>query len=74
MSPKEKALLIYGDYYLMILQYGKDLSQEITISILAQKCSIIAVNEIIKAKKLDLGIMSLDYKYWQKVKLEIEKL
>jgi hypothetical protein len=40
----------------------------------AKQCALIAVNEIIKAKKLDLGIMSLDYKYWEKVKLEIEKL
>jgi hypothetical protein len=41
---------------------------------LAKKSALIAVNKIIKAKKLDLGIMSLDYKYWEKVKLEIEKL
>ena len=40
----------------------------------AKQCALIAVNEIIKAKKLDFGIMSLDYKYWEKVKLEIEKL
>ena len=74
MNHKDKAKSIYNDYYLMILAYGKGLSQEITISILAKKSALIAVNEIIKAKKLDLGIMSLDYKYWEKVKLEIEKL
>jgi len=74
MNREDKAKSIYNDYYLMILENGKGLSQEITISILAKKSALIAVNEIIKAKKLDLGIMSLDYKYWEKVKLEIEKL
>ena len=71
MNPKEKALLIYGDYYLSILQYGKDLSQEITISLLAQKCSIIAVNRIL------FELAEIDYikcEYWEKVKQEIEKL
>jgi hypothetical protein len=74
MNPENKAKSIYNDYYLMILAHGEGLSQEITISILAKKSALIAVNEIIKAKKLDLGIMSLDYKYWVKVKQEIEKL
>ena len=74
MSPKEKANELFDKYYQNILIYGEELSQEITISLLTKKSALIAVNEIIKAKILDLGIMSLDYKYWQKVKLEIEKL
>lgn len=71
MNPKEKAFLIFGDYYLSILQYGQDLSQEITISVLAQKCSIIAVNRIL----FELG--ELDYTqcdYWEEVIQEIKKL
>ena len=67
MNHKDKAKSIYNDYYLMILAYGKGLSQEITISILAKKSALIAVNRI-------LFELPKDYKYWEKVKLEIEKL
>lgn len=74
MNPKEKANELFDRYYQNILIYGEELSQEITISLLTKKSALIAVNEIIKAKKLDLGIMSLDYKYWEKVKKEIQKL
>lgn len=72
MNPKEKALLIYGDYYLSILQYGKDLSQEITISILAQKCSIIAVDRILF--ELPEDYQEDIWAYWKEVKQEIKKL
>jgi len=74
MNHEDKAKELYNLYYYNILTYAEELSQEIIISLLAKQCALIAVNEIIKAKKLDLGIMSLDYKYWEKVKLEIEKL
>jgi len=74
MKKEDKAKELYNLYYYNILTYAEELSQEIIISLLAKKSALIAVNEIIKAKKLDLGIMSLDYKYWEKVKLEIEKL
>jgi len=74
MKTEDKAKELYNLYYYNILTYGEELSQEIIISLLAKKSALIAVNEIIKSKKLDLGIMSLDYKYWVKVKLEIEKL
>ena len=74
MTPEEKANELFDKYYQNILIYGEELSQEITISLLTKKSALIAVNEIIKAKILDLGIMSLDYKYWEKVKKEIEKL
>jgi hypothetical protein len=67
MNPQEKAKSIYNDYYLMILATGEELSQEITISILAKKSALIAVNRIIfESAEID--------KYWEKVKLEIEKL
>ena len=71
MNPKEKALLIYGDYYLSILQYGKDLSQEILMSVLAQKFSIIAIDRIL------FELIEIDYnkcEYWEQVKQEIKKL
>ena len=72
MNPKDKALLIYGDYYLMILQYGKDLSQEITISVLAQKCSIIAIDRILF--ELPQDYQEDIWTYWKEVKQEIKKL
>jgi hypothetical protein len=74
MKKEDKAKELYNLYYYNILTYAEELSQEIIISLLAKNSALIAVNEIIKAKKLDLGIISLDYKYWEKVKLEIEKL
>jgi len=73
MNPQEKANELFNKYLSINLSQVNDLVDGIRIS-LSKKCSLIAVNEIIKAKKLDLGIMSLDYKYWEKVKLEIEKL
>ena len=67
MKPQDKAKSIYNDYYLMILATGKGLSQEITISILAKKSALIAVNRIIfESAEID--------KYWKQVKQEIEKL
>ena len=71
MTPKDKAKELFDKY-----AKGKDENGwylcEFDSSY--KQCALIAVNEIIKAKKLDLGIMSLDYKYWEKVKLEIQKL
>lgn len=73
MNPKEKANELFDKYLSINLSQVNDLVNGIRIA-LAKKSALIAVNEIIKAKKLDLGIMSLDYKYWEKVKKEIEKL
>ena len=70
MTPKEKAEeLVYKMYQVDDITGNFPMCLET-----AKECALIAVNEIIKAKILDLGIMSLDYKYWEKVKLEIEKL
>jgi len=77
MNREDKAKSIYNDYYLMILENGKGLSQEITISILAKKSALIAVNEILNCNphtnQFNTDVYST-YDYWFKVKLEIEKL
>lgn len=77
MTPEDKAKSIYSDYYLMILEYGKDLSQEIIISILAKKSALISVQEILNCNphtnQFNTDVYST-YDYWFKVKLEIEKL
>lgn len=76
---KEKAKELYNLYYTNILTYAEELSQEITISLLAKKSALIAIDELIE--EIDfLFIMegappiANSYDYWVKVKQEIEKL
>ena len=77
MNPKEKSNELYNKYYQNILTYGEELSQEITISLLAKKCALIAVQEILNCNPhtnpFNTDVYST-YDYWFQVKLEIEKL
>ena len=67
MTPQEKAIELVDKFYLI------EESQECDAWIdgyLAKKCALIAVDEIMKLfYRLDD-----EYKYWQEVKTEIEKL
>ena len=42
--------------------------------ILAKKCALIAVDEVIHYLEIILGIDKEDFEYWQEVKQEINKL
>jgi len=77
MTPKEKATQLFNKYYVSILEINHDLSEEVIISILAKKHSLIAVTEIINSNPhsnpFNTDIHST-MQYWIEVKNEIEKL
>jgi hypothetical protein len=68
-SPKEKAKELFDEYYILILNNGRELSNEIIISILAKQSCLIAVNEIIKATTPLISTY-----FWKEVKEEINNL
>ena len=71
MTPQEKAKELVNSYY-----------KEIKYLERAKQCALIAVNEIIDALEkyddrndtFELQNMDGDFRYWDKVKQEIEKL
>lgn len=77
MTPKEKATQLFNKYYVSILEINHDLSEEVIISILAKKHSLIAVTEIINSNPhsnpFNTDVHST-MQYWIEVKNEIEKL
>jgi hypothetical protein len=79
MNPKDKATQLFNKYYVSILEIDNDLSQEIIISILAKKHSLIAVTEIINSNPHSnlfnfYSDIHSTMQYWIEVKNEIEKL
>ena len=81
MTPKEKSQEIFNSHYTSIIEYGEDLGQEILVSILAIKASIITVNQVIEQwENIDVylcdlnGTLSPNLKYWYEVLKEIKKL
>lgn len=70
MTPKEKAieLLLKYDSLTTWISENKTLLQT------QKQCTLIAVNEIIKALRKDLPDIGLGKGYWYSVKKEIEKL
>ena len=68
-SPEEKAKELFNQYYILILNTGGELSNEIIISILAKQCSLIAVKQI-----LDNDLNNEVYYYWEEVEEEINNL
>jgi hypothetical protein len=68
-SPKEKAKELFDQYYMLILNTGGELSNEIIISILAKQSCLIAVKQI-----LDNDLKYEVYYYWEEVEEEINNL
>ena len=65
MSPKEKA----EELVEKIIKNGYVINR-----FNAKQCALIAVDEISKAVESDWSFMERKQKYWQEVKIEIEKL
>ena len=65
MTPKEKATELSNKYFEQFLAFGEYLSIE-----KANKCALIAVDELIADEHLEAG----DSPYWIEVKKEIENL
>jgi hypothetical protein len=68
-SPKEKAKKLFDQYYMLILNTGGELSNEIIISMLAKQSCLIAVKQI-----LDNDLNNEVYYYWEEVEEEINNL
>ena len=68
-TPKEKAKELFDQYYMLILNTGGELSNEIIISILAKQSCLIAVKQI-----LDNDLNNEVYYYWEEVEEEINNL
>jgi hypothetical protein len=71
-SPKEKAKELFDEYYILILNNGGELWQEIIVSMLAKNCALFAIIEILEIKSVDKDFDLSDY--WQEVEREIYNL
>ena len=73
MTPKEKAKELYFKFYSKIPSIQDEGETQYEAS---KQCVLIAVDEILKSNPtiIDCDKTELNYKYWQEVKQEIEKL
>ena len=76
MTPRQKADELFEYYYAIILAADSELSENITISILAKSSASRVANEIIEevVESADNEVKSMRIIYWEKVKEEILKL
>lgn len=81
MTPKEKATSIYNQHYVLLLEADSDINQEVLISILAKKCAMLAVKEVIEQWEVidtyisdGRGELNQNLKYWHEVREELNKL
>jgi hypothetical protein len=77
LTAKEEALVIYGRYYVAIVNSETDMSQEILVSNYAQKFSLIAINTLLeKQLQEEWGNYgkSDKLKFYEEIKEEIKKL
>ncbi len=73
MTPKEKAKELVSRYKNLIMDEDTDCGNEPLCTLIAMKCALIAVDEIIQSFN-DVMIPNPFNQYWQKVKQEIENL
>ena len=80
MTPKEKATSIYNQHYVLLLEADSDISQEVLISILAKKCALVSVKEVVEQwEVIDTyisdggGELNQNLKYWYEVREELNK-
>ena len=67
MTPKEKAISLVDSYRNIIMNEDTECGNEILCTVIAKRCALIAVDEIINEVYDDL-------EWWKEVKQEIEKL
>lgn len=70
MTEKLKATELFHFYYCLLMEHGGDLSEEITVSVLAIKCSIRACEEVISHSKEN----DIDRKFYLNVIKELKKI
>jgi hypothetical protein len=71
MTPREKAISLVDSYRNILMNEDTECGNEILCTLIAMKCALIAVDEILSNKEL---LNHLDYEWWNEVKHEIEKL
>lgn len=81
MTPKEKATSIYNQHYVLLLEADSDISQEVLISMLAKKCALLSVKEVVEQWEVidtyisdGRGELNQSLKYWYEVREELNKL
>ena len=67
MKPKEKAISLVDSYRIILMNEDTECGEEILCTVIAKKCALIAVDEIIHEVYDDI-------EWWKEVKHEIEKL
>ena len=73
MTAKEKATELIEKYICWVSEGNGMQPHEIKYR--AKQCALITVDEILKIwNKLDDGVLSIEYDFWQEVKEEITKL
>jgi hypothetical protein len=72
MKAKEKAESLVDTYRIMLMNEDTECGNEILCTVIAKRCALIAVDEIISSNK----IYNHNYSniFWNEVKHEIEKL
>jgi hypothetical protein len=70
MTPKEKAKELVLQFYEVV----KNIYPSTNGMLLAKKCALRAVDEMIHYLEIILGVDKEDFEYWIEVKKEIEKL
>ena len=76
MTNKEKAQEIFNAHYMILFDSESDKGEEILVSLLAKKCAIITVNELLKVLHGDLYSRTLtgSIMYYNSVLSELEKM
>jgi hypothetical protein len=75
ISQKEKANELFNKFYMILLDSDSDKGEECLVSLLAIKCAILCVDEIILAIDWhDFETPNKEFEFWGQVKLELEKL
>ena len=72
---KEKAEELFSKFKVILILEDVDLGEEILCSLIAKKCALESVNEIIKqCEWYERRYQSNVLEYWRKVRNEIQKL
>ena len=74
MTPKEKAEEMVNEYRMTLMNEDTECGNEILCTMIAVKCALVAVEEILNSRHIITDSQFEYNKYWNEVKTEIEKL
>jgi hypothetical protein len=75
MTPKEKAISLVDSYRIILMNEDTECGNEILCSVIAKRCALIAVDEMIDIRNgLYINEGSIAHQWLLDVKHEIEKL